>query len=298
MNIVLPESPLQKITHPLLSHHNISLTVKRDDLLHPIISGNKWRKLKYNLIHAQQNKINHLISFGGPFSNHIHALAAAGRIFGFKTSAYIRGPELDNQNPTLRFAKSCDMRLIAVDRITYRQKDDLGYLASLSAKHPNCLIIPEGGTNSAAILGVIELAQTLHQADVLVTPVGSAGTLAGLIEGAHTEQKIIGIAVLKQAEYLIEKMNQLSPKSNQYNNWQLMTQFHGGGYGKFNRELWHFCQSMQAYHLPLEPIYSGKMFFALFELIKQGYFQSGTKISAIHTGGLQGIAGLKYCGRI
>ena len=299
MNISLPESPIQTLRHPLLNHHNVSLSVKRDDLLHPIISGNKWRKLKYNLIAAHKQQCTNLVSFGGPFSNHLHALAAAGRIFGFSTTAIIRGPEIDSQNPTIRFLHACGMQCYAVDRKTYRLRNSPDYLSQLQAQFTSAFVIPEGGSNLFAIKGVAELSQSLPQFDHLITPVGSAGTLAGLIEGADQMQKIVGLAVLKQADYLIETIKTLSPKACTQSNWRLFTDFHGGGYGRFTPEIWQFCQQMRSdYYLPLEPIYSGKLFHGLFQLIEQGYFKSGSQLCAIHTGGLQGLAGLKYCKRI
>ena len=299
MNISLPESPLQTLRHPLLKHHNVTLSVKRDDLLHPIISGNKWRKLKYNLIEAHNQQHTHLLSFGGPFSNHLHALAAAGRIFGFETTAIIRGPELDSDNPTIRFLRACGMKCHAVDRQTYRLRNSPEYLSQLNKQFESAFIIPEGGSNLFAIDGVAELARSLPQFSHLITPVGSAGTLAGLIEGAQQDQHVLGLAVLNQADYLIETIKTLSPKANEQSNWRLFTEFHDGGYGRFSPELWQFCQQMRRdYCLPLEPIYSGKLFYGLFQLIEQGYFKSGSELCAIHTGGLQGLAGLRYCKRI
>ena len=291
----IPESVLQKITCPLLSEKKISLLVKRDDQLHPLINGNKWRKLKYNLIAMQEQQKTELLTFGGAFSNHIHACAAAGKLFNLTTHGIIRGPELDQQNPTLQFAKQCAMQLHPVTRLEYRERHNPDYLAQLQARFPNAYILPEGGTNKAALLGCKELAQSLPNSDYVICPTGSGGTLAGLIEGCDNSTQILGVAVLKQAEYLINEIKSLSPMATQQQNWQLLTQFHGGGYGKFNPELWQFCQMMQSQQqLPLEPIYSGKMMFALWQLISQDYFPKGSQIIAIHTGGLQGLDGLRY----
>jgi len=288
-------SYLQTIACSLLTDKKITLSIKRDDLLHPLISGNKWRKLKYNLVRMQQLGKSELLTFGGAFSNHIHACAAAGKEFNLTTHAIVRGPALDTNNPTLKFAKQCGMQLHAVNRLAYRQRHDKTYLAALQAQFPNAYILPEGGTNQFAIEGCKELAQSLPEHDYLICPTGSGGTLAGVIEGSSNKTNILGIAVLKQADYLRNEIQFLSPKAKSQSNWQLLTQFHGGGYGRFSAELWQFCQYMQQQHqLPLEPIYSGKMMYALWQLIGDDYFAPGSKIIALHTGGLQGLEGLKY----
>ncbi len=291
--ISLPESPIQRIHHPLLSDNRIELLVKRDDLLHPIISGNKWRKLKYNLRHYATNNYDKVISFGGAFSNHIHALAAAGRIFNLNTHGIIRGPQLDLNNPTLKFAKACGMELEAITRLAYREKNTEQFINLIKERHPNCFIVPEGGTNQLAIKGVTELALSLPETDHIFTATGSAGTLAGLIEGSYNKQlQCHGIAVLKNADYLKQTVAALSPHAKT-SKWQLHTDYHRGGYGKFDPALLEFCRELNA-QLPLEPIYTGKMMMALFDLIKNGYFKPGERIIAIHTGGLQGLAGIRY----
>ncbi|MDN3379066.1 MULTISPECIES: pyridoxal-phosphate dependent enzyme [unclassified Pseudoalteromonas] len=288
-------SLIQQIDSFELKKRNISLRIKRDDLLHPLISGNKWRKLKYNLVEMQAQKKHELVTFGGAFSNHIHACAAAGKHFNFKSHGIIRGPELDLNNPTIKFAKQCGMQLYPITRIEYKKRHNEEYLAQLQQRFPNAYLLPEGGTNHAALQGCKELAQSLPESDYIICPTGSGGTLAGLIEGAKPHIHVIGIAVLKQADYLIDEIKALSMRARTQNNWQLLCNHHGGGYGKFSPELWHFCQTMQAQHqLPLEPIYSGKMMFALWQLIKADYFPAGSKITAIHTGGLQGLDGLRY----
>ncbi|WP_286741701.1 1-aminocyclopropane-1-carboxylate deaminase/D-cysteine desulfhydrase [Pseudoalteromonas sp. UBA2102] len=293
------ESPIQQIDSDCLKKRNIRLSIKRDDLLHPLISGNKWRKLKYNLQQMQALNKTQLLTFGGAFSNHVHACAGAGKLFNIKTHAIIRGPHLDTQNPTLQFAKQCAMDLHAVTRIEYKQRHDPDYLAQLQARFTQAYIIPEGGSNTYALPGCAELAKSLPKHDYLVCPTGSGGTLAGLIEGSYEATQLLGIAVLKQAEYLNKEITALSKKAAQQSNWQLLTEFHDGGYGKFSNDLWQFCQRMQQQHnLPLEPIYSGKMMYALWQLIEQDYFAAGSHIMAIHTGGLQGLNGLKYCGLI
>jgi 1-aminocyclopropane-1-carboxylate deaminase len=290
---------LQKITCDTLYDKKIFLSIQRDDQLHKLINGNKWRKLKYNLVQMKQCGKTELLTFGGAFSNHIHACAAAGKQFDFVTHGIIRGPQLDPNNPTLRFAQQCNMQLHPVTRLEYKQRHDPDYLAALQKRFPNAYIIPEGGSNEFAIPGCAELAKSLPAHDVVICPTGSGGTLAGLIEGSESTTQVMGVAVLKQAEYLKHEICKISPKAAVQNNWQLLCDFHDGGYGKFTDKLWQFCQNMEKQHnLPLEPIYSGKMMYALWQLIQQGYFAENTRIIAIHTGGLQGLQGLKYRGLI
>lgn len=301
---LISASPLQEVNHPLLDQYAIKLAVKRDDLLHPDISGNKWRKLKFNLLTARSQHINHIVSFGGAFSNHIHALAAAGYHFGFKTTGIIRGESSYASNPTLKQASNWGMDLQFISRKEYRMRNDSDYLLSLKAKFPVALIVPEGGSNQYALPGVIEAVQEIQQqadyhVDHIVTATGSGGTLAGLIAGSeHTQinSKITGIAVLKGADYLNQQVENLLQqyKVSKPNSWSLQTEFHQGGYAKISKELAIFCQQFIVQTgIPIEPIYTGKMFYAIFELIKQGYFKKGDHIVALHTGGLQGLNGLQ-----
>jgi 1-aminocyclopropane-1-carboxylate deaminase len=332
-NIIAP-SPLQKIEHPLLDFWQLTLFVKRDDLLHSEISGNKWRKLKYNLLEARRQQVDHIISFGGAYSNHIHALAAAGFHFGFKTTAIIRGESWYANNPTLKQALAWGMELQFVTRQEYKQRAEPAYLQSLQSAYPDAFIVPEGGSNRFAIRGVMEALQEIQQQanvpiDHIITATGSGGTLAGLVAGVAQAQpqpkvtgditalknaqylnqkivsllqrpqrkpKVTGIAVLKNAHYLNQEIASLlqQAKINNNNNWCLQTVFHHGGYAKVPVELNNFCEqfSLQT-GIPVEPIYTGKMFYGLFKLIEQGYFNRGEQIVALHTGGLQGLDGLK-----
>jgi len=301
----ITSSPLQVITHPILSKQGITLSIKRDDLLDLNISGNKWRKLKYNLLYAETNNIKHIISFGGAFSNHIHALAAASHYFDFKATGIIRGEPHYASNPTLSDAQKWGMELEFVDRKTYRNKEQDEYLATLQSQYPSAYIIPEGGTNSLAVRGVEEVVkeisesltkQSAQPADYIFTATGSAGTLAGLVSGAlryAPQTAIHGVAVLKNAHYLANTVKTFVSESDKVS-WHLHTEFHEGGYGKISRPLTFFCrQFIKETGIPIEPIYTGKMFYALWQLIEKGYFVKGSHIVAVHTGGLQGLAGLK-----
>ncbi len=302
-----PLSIIQKIELPLFKKHNINVQIKRDDLIHDIVSGNKWRKLKYNLLNLKQKKYNGAITFGGSFSNHIHAFAYACKQHSIPCVGIIRGEPHYANNFTLSWARHWGMHCHFVDRLTYRRRFEDNYLNELTQQFPDHLIIPEGGTNTAAIKGVAEIISELKcqtAFDTLITPVGSGGTLAGLISGdsqQHTNKhKILGIAVLKQAEYLVHDINQLLPDNAKiHNNWQLLTQFHRGGYGKINDEdIKRLKQINQQTGIVFEPVYSGKMMLALCELIEQGYFHANERIVLVHTGGLQGLGGMIEQGRI
>ncbi|WP_440054881.1 1-aminocyclopropane-1-carboxylate deaminase/D-cysteine desulfhydrase [Pseudoalteromonas sp. T1lg65] len=290
----LPESPIQTLVHPTLKLHGIRLRVKRDDLLHPVIQGNKWRKLKYNLLEMQHRGLSELVTFGGAFSNHLYATSMACKIFRFTGQIIVRGPLLDHQNPTIKMAQACGLTLHSVTRQEYRERGNKEYVENLKRRFPHAWLIPEGGTNSFAINGVKELANALPNTDYVACAVGSGGTLAGLISGLPNTAHCIGISVLKGADYLQQEINALVT-NDRTANWHLLHDYHHGGYAKLTEPLIQFCKTMRRHHhLPLEPIYTGKLLFALFDLIEKGYFKRGSDIIAIHTGGLQGLDGLRY----
>ncbi|MCJ8319926.1 MAG: pyridoxal-phosphate dependent enzyme [Colwellia sp.] len=303
-------SPLQTIKHSLFDRHKITVMIKRDDLIHPIISGNKWRKLKYNIEHAKKHGKKGIISFGGAYSNHIHALAFACYQEKLPCLGIIRGESHYANNFTLSWARHWQMKLSFVDRKTYRLRADRNYLNELQAQYPQHLIVPEGGSNSLAILGVTEIIDELNQQavfDTLLTPVGSGGTLAGLISGDKNQHEIIGIAVLKQGkqseqekidsqenDYLAKEVSSLLPfEATRYNNWQILSNHHLGGYAKFSDEdSQRILTFNQETGINFEPVYSGKMLLALLDLVEQGYFPQKHRIVMLHTGGLQGLGGL------
>ncbi|MCX7133914.1 pyridoxal-phosphate dependent enzyme [Aeromonas sp.] len=291
-------SPLQAISHPLLTAHGVTLWCKRDDLIHPTISGNKWRKLKYQLQHAQEQGIRHLISFGGAYSNHIHALAAAGCQSGLNTTGIIRGEPDAASNSTLSAAKDWGMDLIFVDRQSYRRRQDPDWLAQFAAS--DTLIVPEGGSSPLAIPGVAELVgEVPFSPDLWVLPCASGGTLAGLIAGKREQERILAIAVLKGANFIADEVRRLHPAAATTPGWQIALDHHDGGYAKFSPALWQWVQAFSAETgLPLEPIYSGKAMWGLFRELAAGHIPRGSKIVFIHTGGMQGLMGLKEQGRI
>lgn len=294
-------SKLQALHHPLFDKHNVHVEIKRDDIIHPIISGNKWRKLKYNLLHAKQEQnIHGVLSFGGSYSNHIHALAFACFEQNIPCIGIIRGEVEYADNFTLSWAKHWGMKLYFVDRKTYRRRHNTDYLAELQQQFPHYFIVPEGGTNKLAIVGVSEIITELNQQtefDTLITPVGSGGTLAGLIVGDELNDithKLLGVAVLKNAEYLKDDIRSLFPTAvNNHNNWQLLTDFHRGGYAKFsNSDVSRIVEFNQVTGVNFEPVYSGKMILAFLDLLEQSYFSDGERIVLLHTGGMQGLGGM------
>jgi len=291
-------SPIQQLNESLFDAHHVNVYLKRDDLIHPKISGNKWRKLKHNIIDAKSRNRSLLISFGGAYSNHIHALAHAGKEFGFKTLGIIRG-EYDPSNPTLQYAQSCGMQLKFVSRLEYKQRHNAEYLINLEASYTNSVVIPEGGTNELALLGFNDLINEIprEKSDYLICPCGSGGTSAGLLKNCDDTQIVISIPVLKKAQYLYNEIIQLTGKNT--NNLQFFDQYHQGGYGKINPPLLDFIQAFYQQHgILLEPIYSGKMMMAFYDLLEKGHFKRGSSITLMHTGGIQGIDGMKQRGLV
>jgi 1-aminocyclopropane-1-carboxylate deaminase len=290
-------SELQPIRHPIFEKHHISVAIKRDDKIDNIISGNKWRKLKYNLQGIKSAGAKGLITFGGCFSNHIHAAAFACQQQKLPAIGIIRGEESSQNNYTLSWAKHWGMQLVFVDRNTYRRRNDKDYLEQLRQQYPNHTIVPEGGSNTLALPGVAEIIDELNQQtefDTLMTPVGSGGTLAGLVLGDKNQHKLLGISVLKQQDYLENQVKNLLPEiAKPLNNWSILNQYHGGGYAKFSANDAEVVRNFSRItDVDFEPVYSGKMIIALLDLIKSGYFPAQHRIVLLHTGGLQGLAGM------
>jgi 1-aminocyclopropane-1-carboxylate deaminase len=272
--------------------NGISLVMKREDLIHPFVSGNKFRKLKYNLLQAKTENQSTLLTFGGAYSNHIAAVAYAGKEKGFQTIGIIRGDELGDKiesNPTLKFAQECGMQFEFVSREDYRLKTDSAFLEQLENKFGSFYLIPEGGTNAFAIKGCEEiLTQEDGIFDYVACAIGTGGTISGVINSAFRYQKILGFPALK-GDFLQDEIRNFV----QNENWELITEYHFGGYAKVNDELiafinWFFEQTQ----IPLDPVYTGKMVFGVFDLINKNYFPENSKILLIHTGGLQGIQGM------
>ena len=283
------ESANQKID---LENTNISLYIKREDLLHPHISGNKIRKLKYNLAQANRENKKTLLTFGGAFSNHILAVAAAGNEQEFKTIGVIRGEELQDkiaENPTLKKAQDFGMVFYFVDREIFREKSSPKFIHQLTEKFGDFYLIPEGGTNNLAVKGCEEILTVNDEKfDYICCAIGTGGTISGLINCSKNSQQVLGFPALK-GDFLRQDISKFVSKSN----WDLITDYHFGGYAKVSEELILFINEFYKKHkIPLDPIYTGKMMFGLLDLIYKNYFPENSKILVIHTGGLQGVAGI------
>ena len=285
------KTPIQELESQLFERHGIRVLVKREDLNHPFVSGNKWWKLKYNLEEAVRLDHDVLLTFGGAYSNHIFATAAAGRELGLKTIGIIRGEEVLPLNRTLAFAKSCGMKLHYISREVYRKKTKPGFIEQLFNEFGNFYLIPEGGTNDLAIKGCAEFANQLRleiSFDYLCLSIGTGGTMAGIIEGMNSSKNLIGFSSLKGGEFLVEEIRGMT--SPEIANWSVNSDYHFGGYGKATSELKNFITEINDIHqLPLDIVYTSKMFFGVLDLITKGYFKKGSTVLVLHTGGLQGI---------
>lgn len=288
---VTPSTPLQLIDDQIFSERKIRLCIKRDDLIDKYINGNKFFKLKYNLIEAAEKGYKTLLSFGGAYSNHIFALASAGKRFGFNTIGVIRGEEHLPLNPTLQFAKECGMKFYYLSRSDYRKKYSEEILKTLKQIFGDFYLIPEGGSNSLAVKGCMEIPERFEiKYDYVFCACGTGGTLAGIIKGSHENSKVIGVAVLKSASFLIDDVKRLT--ASEKSNWNILLDYHFGGYAKFNNELKEFVKTFTTkFNIPIEPIYTGKMLFAIYDLAKKNFFPEGSRIIAYHSGGLQGLRG-------
>lgn len=316
---------LQRIDDPVLAQAGVTLAVLRLDLLFPQYSGNKYFKLKYNIVQARVQGCKRLLSFGGAFSNHIHALAFAGAAEGFDTVGIIRGERPKVLNDTLIDAQNAGMTLHYVSRDEYRMRHDSQYQQDLLAQYPDCYIIPEGGANLLGVRGCMEIVEHIHRSmgsdyDVIALPCGTgatmAGVVAGVVAGTPDDKTIIGVSVLKGANYLDDEVSGYLRALNVDDNtsavdpsksagaeagpavglcrWRIEHDYHCGGYAKLTPELVRFMDDFQQRtEIPLEPVYSAKMLRAIYAMITDGQMPDNARIVAIHTGGLQGLRGMQ-----
>lgn len=275
----------------------VKILIKRDDLNHKVVQGNKLRKLKYNVKHAIENNFLQLATFGGAWSNHIAATAQAAHLVGMKSIGFIRGNELENcqtkWSNTLKQASETGMRLFFLSRAEYRKKSIAQTVLKTMPK--DTYLIPEGGSNSLALQGVREVIYEMNcqipEPTHIITACGTAGTMAGLIDGVASigwNTKVIGIPVLKGAGFLVDNVNKLS-EFHKSICWQLYFEYHAGGYAKTNDKITKFAQALRKEKaITLDKIYTSKAFFAAYDLIKRGEIQTNSRIVILHTGGLQG----------
>ncbi len=295
----------QELTSEEFSSANISIHVKRLDLIHPEVNGNKWFKLKYNLQKASTNAHRTLLTFGGAYSNHIHATASAGKIFGLKTIGIIRGEEPANWSPTLLYAKQNGMQLEFITRLAYAEKETEDFVGWLHEEYGSFHLVPEGGSNYLGVNGCMEILTESDKKnyDYICCACGTGATLAGLLLSASPSQKLIGFPVFKHGEFLNDEvikhlkyflMNAELAQEFQ-SQFSLASDYHFGGYAKWNDELLMFIQKFgMKYDIPLDQVYTGKMLFGILDMVRKNYFPPGARILILHTGGLQGrIAEIK-----
>jgi len=296
--------PLIQINEDFLDEKNVKLFILREDLNHPEISGNKWRKLKYNLQKAKDENIDTLLTFGGSYSNHIAATAAAGRDFNLKTIGIIRGDEILPLNPTLQLAEDNGMIFKYISRADYREnnKYDPTFLAKLKEEFGNFHLVPEGGSNAFAVKGCTEIVNNINiDYDIICSACGTGGTLTGVIASLNNTKKILGFPALKGGDFLKKDISELlSLYEKQFNvkvennNWDLITTYHFGGFAKVKPELINFIRDFKEKHnVLLDFIYTGKMMYGLFDMIKASDQWNNKTIIAIHTGGIQGNKGFE-----
>ncbi|MHC5722988.1 MAG: 1-aminocyclopropane-1-carboxylate deaminase/D-cysteine desulfhydrase [Nostoc sp.] len=359
MSLIFFPPPLQQINSEITRDAGVNLYLLRLDLMHPLVNGNKWFKLKYNLLEAEEKNFTTLLTFGGAYSNHIYATAAAGNLFGFRTIGVIRGEERLPLNPTLSFAVQQGMQLVYLNRETYRQRNTPALQEYLQQRFGEVFIIPEGGSNLNGVRGCTEivgayfagdlenlspnlspcrgealifppsllgkgvrgLGFALHEVksqivgdamptagyadafDYICVACGTATTLAGIALSLDHKQRAIAFPVLKNGAFLAQEIESLltnylasglpSPYSSPAD-WELVCDYHFGGYAKVNDELLLFSQQFREEHgVPLDYVYTAKMFYGVMDLLKQGFFCKGDSLLLVHTGGLQGNIGIE-----
>ena len=282
-------TPLKEIQSRLLKESDVKLLIKCEYQNHPFTSGNKWWKLKYNLDAAARLKHHTLLTFGGAYSNHIYATAAAAKELGLKSNGIIRGEEVQPLNHTLAFAESCGMKLHYISREDYRLKAEESFIQKLHDQFGDFYLIPEGGTNELAVKGVAEFASKLMKEvdfDYLCLPVGTGGTMAGIVHGMNGKKNVLGFSSLKGGGFLNDEVKRWT--GNSFDNWIIVVDYHFGGYAKTTDQLINFMNEFESHHqLPLDHVYTAKMMFGIFDLVQKGFFKKGSTILALHTGGLQ-----------
>ena len=279
------QQDIQEIHSAFLHSKKVRLLVQREDLNDPYCMGNKWWKLRYNLIEAIREKHNKVLTFGGAFSNHIVATASACNRMGLKSIGIIRGDSTDKLNPSLIRAQNDGMELFFVDRQVYRNKSNIDW-KSIYGDH---YLIPEGGTNELAVSSCEEMI-SFKEFDMVCVPVGTGGTLSGIIRSLKPSQHAIGFSSLKGGGFLNDEVK----KYVDHSNWSIQFDYHFGGYAKINLELVSFMNEFKRdFSIQLDPVYTAKMFYGIFDKIKNEQIRSNSTILAVHTGGTQGIEGMK-----
>lgn len=300
MQLLIP-SPTVRINLSLFDEFGLSVYMKRDDLIHPVISGNKYRKLHYNLHHAIQAKKETILTFGGAYSNHIAATATAASIFGLNSIGIIRGEDADLTNSTLSGAISNGMQIIRISREEYATKEEPIYLEHLHERFPNTHIIPEGGSNYLGVNGCLEiLKEVKEEIDYILCAVGTGTSLAGLAASLLPNQKILAFPAIKGGQYLEQNVRDLLNFTLMDQSWtqEIMSKiewihdYSFGGFAKINDELINFKNSfLNTTTIELDLVYTAKMIYGFYDLISKNKFKHGSQILIYHSGGLQGNVG-------
>lgn len=281
-------SPVEELSDPRLDDRGVRLLLKRDDLIHPEIPGNKWRKLTHNLTAAEEQGHTALLTFGGAYSNHIRAVAAAGRACGLRTIGVIRGERTEPLNWSLRYAASRRMQLTYLDRETYRHKHEPGVIEGLRQRFGEFYLLPEGGSNALAVRGCAELPGEIDERfDVICCSCGTGGTLAGIAAGLRPGQRALGFSALKGGQFLAGEVAELQRQARGAvtDNWTVNHEFHFGGFAKRTADLDDFIADFRGRHgLDLDWIYVAKMLYGVLTLVDHGHFAAGTTIVAVITG--------------
>ncbi len=289
------QTPVVQIDEKRFSNYGIELFLKREDLTDPIISGNKYRKLLYNLMEARESGQTTLLTFGGAYSNHIHAVAYAGCKFGFRTIGIIRGEEALPHNPTLTDAVTYGMELYYISRAAYRDKYQPELLEEFHERFGEFYLVPEGGSNTLAVKGCEKiLSPGEKDFNYYCCACGTGGTISGIIASLDGKKEIIGFPALRNGDFLLMDIVKLLDQysGRKYSNYSLNTDYHFGGYARWDMSLINFINRFnEKHHIRLDPVYTGKMLYGIYDMAEKGFFRSGSKILAIHTGGLQGIRG-------
>lgn len=288
-------SPIEMVDVSCLVGKECDIYIKRDDLIHPYLNGNKWRKLKYNIDHVLEHNLRGIVSFGGAFSNHIYAVAAASVMFDFKAVLYIRGEIGDLDNPTLEFCRKMGVVLLSLSREEYKLKANQDWLNKIQDKYPEFYIVPEGGTNDLAFEGVSEIMSEIKESnfhyDSISVSAGTGGTAGGMIKAGIGSP--LNIYSSLKGDFMAKEVQTLLGR--EYNNWSVNNDYHLGGYAKVNKDYIAFLNHWYALtNIPLDPIYTGKMVYGIIDQLKSGTLDADLNHLVIHTGGLQGIKACNY----
>jgi 1-aminocyclopropane-1-carboxylate deaminase len=279
------EPTITLLNHALFVDAGVQVSVLNEYQNHPHVAGNKWWKLRDNITKAADHPSKTMITFGGAYSNHIYATAAACNEAGLQSIGIIRGETVVNK--TLSFARAQGMKLEFVSRGDYQKKTSVDFNDWLTAKFGEHYLVPEGGTNEYAVNACKDWGRKLLSIDFdsVYVAVGTVGTVAGLIKGINSEREVIGVPVLKNDGHVEQAIMELIGNAD---NWKLLNEYHFGGYAKAPQELKDYCQWFRSqFNITIEPVYTGKLFRAVFDQIKKGQIRRGSKILVIHTGGLQ-----------